>query len=121
MMDRNLAFVLSGGGARGALQVGALKALLEAGLQPDMLTGTSIGAVNAAFIAIHGFSNETLGRLAEAWRQASRMDLLPANYIWVVVRNMFGRSSNSDAADRIRDFLIASGVTPELSFSQLGG
>jgi NTE family protein len=36
-MNRNLAFVLGGGGARGALQVGAIKALLEAGYQPDLL------------------------------------------------------------------------------------
>jgi NTE family protein len=46
------------------------------------------------------------------------MDLLPANYIWVAVRSMFGRSS-SDAADRIREFFISSGFTPELSFSEL--
>jgi NTE family protein len=46
-----LAFVLSGGGSRGALQVGALKALMEAGIQPDMVIGTSIGAVNSVFFA----------------------------------------------------------------------
>jgi len=42
---RTLAFAL-GGGARGALQAGALRALLEAGIRPDLLAGTSIGAVN---------------------------------------------------------------------------
>ena len=46
-----LAFVLSGGGSRGALQVGALKALMEAAIQPDMVIGTSIGAVNSVFFA----------------------------------------------------------------------
>ncbi|MDQ7028746.1 MAG: patatin-like phospholipase family protein [Ardenticatenia bacterium] len=46
-----LAFVLSGGGNRGALQVGALQVLLEAGIQPDVLVGTSVGAVNALFLA----------------------------------------------------------------------
>ena len=45
------AFVFSGGGARGALHVGALRALLEAGVRPDMLVGTSIGAWNAAWLA----------------------------------------------------------------------
>jgi len=45
------AFVFSGGGARGALHVGALRALLEAGIRPDMLVGTSIGAWNAAWLA----------------------------------------------------------------------
>lgn len=45
------AFVFSGGGARGALHVGALRALLEAGIRPDFLVGTSIGAWNAAWLA----------------------------------------------------------------------
>ncbi len=45
------AFVLSGGGARGAFQVGALRALFEAGERPDVVVGTSIGAWNGAVIA----------------------------------------------------------------------
>src|SRR5579863_2722396 len=45
------AFVLSGGGARGALQVGALRALLECGERPDVIVGTSIGAWNGAVLA----------------------------------------------------------------------
>jgi NTE family protein len=45
------AFVFSGGGARGALHVGALRALLEAGIRPDLLVGSSIGAWNAAWLA----------------------------------------------------------------------
>jgi NTE family protein len=45
------AFVLSGGGARGALQVGALRALLEIGERPDVVVGTSIGAWNGALLA----------------------------------------------------------------------
>lgn len=60
------AFVLSGGGARGALQAGALKALLEYGERPDVLIGTSIGAWNAAWLA----RNPTLAGIAEleaAW------------------------------------------------------
>lgn len=49
-------FVLSGGGSRGALQVGALEVLLERGIFPDILVGVSAGAVNAALLA----SNPTL-------------------------------------------------------------
>ena len=48
-----IAFVLSGGGNRGALEAGALLALFERGIQPDILVGTSAGAMNAAFIAIN--------------------------------------------------------------------
>ena len=46
-----LSFVLSGGGSRGALQVGALQALLEEGIRPDMVVGTSIGAINSVWFA----------------------------------------------------------------------
>jgi NTE family protein len=45
------AFVLSGGGARGALQVGMLRALLERGETPDIIVGTSIGAWNGVWLA----------------------------------------------------------------------
>src|SRR5258708_5042210 len=60
------AFVLSGGGARGALQVGALRALLEHGERPDVIVGTSIGAWNGAVLA----RNPTLTgveELADIW------------------------------------------------------
>lgn len=119
-MDGKLAFVLGGGGARGALQVGALYALLESGLQPDLLVGTSIGAVNAAFLALHGFSRSSLDRLAASWRSAASLDLLPANYVWLTLRAMLGRSS-PDPSHRIRDFFIANGVTPELTFADIQG
>jgi NTE family protein len=116
-MDKQLAFVLSGGGSRGALQVGALYALLEHGFQPDLLVGTSIGAANAAFIARHGFSKHGLDELTAVWRSASTMDLLPTNYVWLTVRAMFGRSA-SDPSHRIRNFIIANGITSEMRFSE---
>ena len=47
MKRRKLAFALGGGGARGALQAGALRALLEAGIEPDLLAGTSTGGIIA--------------------------------------------------------------------------
>src|SRR5881409_2262657 len=43
--------VLQGGGALGAYQVGVYTALHEAGIEPDWVIGTSIGAINAALIA----------------------------------------------------------------------
>ncbi|HEY7093120.1 MAG TPA: patatin-like phospholipase family protein [Ktedonobacterales bacterium] len=69
------AFVLSGGGARGALQVGAVRALLEAGIQPDVLIGTSIGAWNASVLARFPF-DEALERMTEAWRQSQPAQIL---------------------------------------------
>jgi NTE family protein len=45
------AFVLGGGGLLGAAEVGMARALLEAGLQPDLVCGTSVGAINGAALA----------------------------------------------------------------------
>jgi NTE family protein len=117
-MDRKLAFALSGGGSRGALQVGAMYALLENGLQPDLLIGASIGAANATWVVLNGFSRESLDKLVFVWHHAGATDLLPANYIWLTVRAMFGRSSK-DPSRHLKDFLIANGITPELCFADI--
>ena len=72
------AFVLSGGANLGAEQAGMLEALLEAGITPDLLVGTSIGAANAAYIA----ADPTLGRaraLAALWRGVRPRDVFPIN------------------------------------------
>src|SRR5438552_15558439 len=45
------AFVLGGGGVLGAHEVGMLRALSEAGISPDVVVGTSVGAINGAFVA----------------------------------------------------------------------
>ena len=46
-----IVLVLQGGGALGAYQAGVYQALHEAGIEPDWVIGTSIGAINAALIA----------------------------------------------------------------------
>ena len=60
------AFVLSSGGARGALQVGALKALLERGITPDVIVGTSIGSWNGAVLALDP-SERGIEKLLKVW------------------------------------------------------
>jgi NTE family protein len=45
------AFVLGGGGVLGAHEIGMLRALAEAGIRPDVVVGTSVGAINGAFVA----------------------------------------------------------------------
>lgn len=62
---RPLAFVLSGGGSYGATQVGMIKALRQAGIDPDMIVGTSVGALNGSLLA----ANPTLAgdRLVKIW------------------------------------------------------
>jgi NTE family protein len=59
------AFVLGGGGLLGAHEVGMLRALAEAGIRPDIVVGTSIGAVNGAFIAAD--PDGAARRLADLW------------------------------------------------------
>ena len=66
-----IAFVLSGGGNLGALQVGALLVLMAEGIYPDMLVGTSAGAVNAAFLASDP-TLEGVERLAEIWKRIKK-------------------------------------------------
>lgn len=60
------AFVLSGGGARGALQVGMLRALFEYGERPDVIVGTSIGAWNGAWMAKNPALEQVVG-LEAVW------------------------------------------------------
>src|SRR5204862_255014 len=60
--------VLQGGGALGAYQVGVYQALHEAGVEPDWVIGTSIGAINAGIIA-GSKPGERLDRLTEFWRR----------------------------------------------------
>jgi NTE family protein len=71
------AFVLSGGGSLGSVQVGMLRALAERGISPDLLVGTSAGALNAAFIAGHGATPAGVDALASVWRGLRAHALFP--------------------------------------------
>lgn len=71
------AFVLSGGGSLGAVQVGMLQALAERHVTPDLLVGTSAGAVNAAFVAGRGTGPAALHELQELWTGLRRRDIFP--------------------------------------------
>src|SRR5262245_36976870 len=68
-----IVLVLQGGGALGAYQVGVYQALHEAGVEPDWVIGTSIGAINASLIA--GNPPECrLERLLEFWSRIEHDD-----------------------------------------------
>jgi NTE family protein len=73
------AFVLSGGASLGALQVGMLRALYERGVVADMLVGTSVGALNAAFVASRPQTPATARELARVWRSLQREDVFPVS------------------------------------------
>src|SRR5260370_5060646 len=71
------AFVLAGGAALGAMQAGMIHALYERGITPDLLIGTSAGALNAAFLASRPATVATAQELAAVWRGLRRSDILP--------------------------------------------
>jgi len=73
------AFVLSGGGSLGAVQVGMLQALAERDVRPDLLIGTSVGAINAAYVAGRGTGVHSLEQLAAIWRGLRCQDVFPLN------------------------------------------
>ncbi|TWE12451.1 patatin-like phospholipase family protein [Rudaeicoccus suwonensis] len=63
---QRIAYVLGGGGVLGATQIGALRALVEAKVRPDLVLGTSIGAINGAFIAADPTASG-VAALADLW------------------------------------------------------
>ena len=65
-MSGPVAFVLGGGGVLGAVEVGMLRALFRAGYRPDVVVGTSIGAVNGALVAADP-SEAVTDRLVRLW------------------------------------------------------
>jgi len=73
-----VAFTLSGGGARGAAQVGMLRALLENGIRPDLIVGVSVGAWNGGWLAHHP-TLQGVAELEEIWR---RIDRAAFDMVW---------------------------------------
>jgi NTE family protein len=86
---KKVAFVLSGGGNRGAFEVGVLLALLEHKIRPRILVGTSVGAINATAMAINP-TLEGARWLEERWRRVTRKTVLPDSYLSMVRRLVSG-------------------------------
>jgi NTE family protein len=87
-MDRRVAFVLGGGGHAGAAEVGMLRALLERDVRPDLVVGTSVGALHGAMVA----ADPTVAaaeKLEETWAELAELGVL-------------GRSWLTDAASLLR-------------------
>ncbi len=115
-MKKCLAFVLGGGGARGAMQVGALRALFEAGYQPDLLVGTSIGAANAVGLTVWGTNLDGVAWLEKAYQSTAEGNLMdsPGQLVWHAIS---GRPYYT--SKRAREFLIAAGITPDMRFDHI--
>jgi NTE family protein len=96
------ALILSGGGARGAFQVGVCQYLQEAGWIPEMVCGTSIGAINAVAIG----SGMTLDQMAYFWKIYDRRKLF-RNTIQKFILSLFNLRKFSPLMDPapMRDLL----------------
>ena len=91
--------VLQGGGALGAYQVGVYQALHEAGVEPDWVIGTSIGAINASLIA-GSAPSERMDRLHDFWKRVEHGQFLGApmpNWFGAAARNLLAVTSGVPA------------------------
>jgi NTE family protein len=109
------AFVLSGGGNQGVSQVGMLRALLERGIVPDVVIGTSAGALNGAAVA-YAPNLTGVAQLAAVWEQLQADHVFPGGRIhraWNIVRRGTHLFDNDGLAALIHH------STPARSFSDL--
>lgn len=109
------AFVLSGGGNYGAIQAGALEALLAHGHKPDMLVGVSAGALNAAWLAGHPGQKGT-EQLVRMWRDIAPRTFVPLTQLPTLLRLVRGQSSLL-ANDELLRF-ITRFIPPETKFAE---
>jgi NTE family protein len=97
-------FVLSGGASLGAIEVGMLRALAAAGIECDLLLGTSVGAVNAAYLAGHPGAAGVEG-LAELWLKLRAADVFPANPL-LGLRGFLGRTNHLVSPHALRRLVV---------------
>ena len=102
-MDQ-VAFVLGGGGLRGAAEVGMIKALVEFGVEPDMVFGTSIGSVNGAIIASGPF-DETAKELEVRWRNELAHSSILRESMWGRVNNIVRHRTHLHSNNGLRTLL----------------
>lgn len=88
--SEKLAFVLSGGGSLGSVQVGCLEALLQHGISPDLIVGTSVGALNGTWLAMNP-TLEGVTRLRELWLSMGRHGPFRTSRLRVTLRLLMGQ------------------------------
>jgi NTE family protein len=99
-----IAWSLSGGGNRGPLQVGAMRALFEEGITPGLLVGASAGALNAAFLATDP-TPAGAEQLAQIWLRTRRQDIFPQGLLTHIYRFITGADGlNSSGA--VRNYVL---------------
>ncbi len=110
------AFVLGGGGVLGAAEVGMLQALLERGIRPDLVVGTSVGAINGALVAADP-TPDAVGRLRSVWEDLASSGILGGsvlNRVRTLVRTRTHLHPGEPLADLLGQHL------PARTFAELG-
>lgn len=103
-LKKEYALVLDGGGARGAYQIGAWKALLEAGVKINAVAGTSVGALNGALICMGD-----LEKAEKVWREISFSKVMDVDDAWM--EKLFdGENKVSEVLYELRNVLKEGGV-----------
>ena len=74
------AFVFTGGGSLGAIQVGMLRTLLSCGVRPDFVVGSSVGAINASYFAAAPDA-DGVAALGRIWAGLRRSDVFPLTLV----------------------------------------
>ena len=100
-LPRPVAFVLSGGTSLGAVQVGMLMGVFEAGIVPDLLVGTSVGAINAASVG-QGFTKSRLQHLASIWSGLKASDVFGRPGLKSALSLLSGRGALSSVDNLLR-------------------
>jgi NTE family protein len=98
------AFVLSGGASLGAIQVGMLQALYERGIKPDLIVGTSAGALNGAYVASRPPTIATAQSLADVWRSLRSRQIFPPSPGTALLA-LAGRRDHLISSDRLRELV----------------
>ncbi|MEZ4659822.1 MAG: patatin-like phospholipase family protein [Caldilineaceae bacterium] len=111
------AFVLGAGGNLGAMQVGALRSLLERNIYPDLLVGCSVGGLNAAFLA-QNLSLDGVERLKQMWLTVRLSDVYPDSLLSKAWRLLTGKDSLFDNQNFYR-FLMNKGLKPDYTFGDI--
>jgi NTE family protein len=95
--DHKTAFVLAGGGSRGAVQVGMLGELVARGIRADRVFGASVGAINGAAYAGNP-TPEGIEKMAQIWRNVKGTDIFPRGALdgpWAFLQRRNAVHSNS--------------------------
>lgn len=113
--DQVIGLALSGGGTRGAWQIGGLRALEERQVLPALVSGSSAGAINAAWYALHG---REIDRLEDIWLSLRQRDIFPGNPL-TVLRNFLRRGYlySSDALERLLRRYVGNATFEDCSIS----